>query len=55
MERNYFYIYYLTHITYKFIWTKRDEATGEWRKLHSEELHNLYSSLIVLGRSNQGE
>jgi hypothetical protein len=23
---------------------KRDEETGEWRKLHSEELHNLYSS-----------
>jgi hypothetical protein len=22
---------------------KRDEVTGEWRKLHSEELHNLYS------------
>jgi hypothetical protein len=23
---------------------KRDEATGEWIKLHNEELHNLYSS-----------
>jgi hypothetical protein len=23
---------------------KRDEVTGEWRKLHNEELHNLYSS-----------
>jgi hypothetical protein len=23
---------------------KRDEVKGEWRKLHSEELHNLYSS-----------
>jgi hypothetical protein len=23
---------------------KRDEVTGEWRKLHIEELHNLYSS-----------
>jgi hypothetical protein len=22
---------------------KRDEVTGEWRKLHKEELHNLYS------------
>jgi hypothetical protein len=21
--------------------TKRDEVTGEWRKLHSGELHNL--------------
>jgi hypothetical protein len=23
---------------------KRDEVTGGWRKLHSEELHNLYRS-----------
>jgi hypothetical protein len=22
---------------------KRDEATGEWRKLHHEELNDLYS------------
>jgi hypothetical protein len=24
--------------------TKRDEVTGEWRKLHKEELNDLYSS-----------
>jgi hypothetical protein len=23
---------------------KKDEEIGEWRKLHNEELHNLYSS-----------
>jgi hypothetical protein len=23
---------------------KRDEVTGGWRKLHNEELHDLYSS-----------
>jgi len=23
---------------------KRDEVTGEWRKLHNEELNDLYSS-----------
>jgi hypothetical protein len=23
---------------------KRDEVTGEWRKLHDEELNDLYSS-----------
>jgi hypothetical protein len=23
---------------------KKDEVTGEWRKLHSEQLHILYSS-----------
>jgi hypothetical protein len=27
---------------------KRDEGTGEWRKLHSEELHNLYSSPDII-------
>ena len=24
--------------------TRRDEVTGEWRKLHNEELNDLYSS-----------
>jgi hypothetical protein len=28
----------------KIFGPKRDEVTGEWRKLHNEELHNLYSS-----------
>jgi hypothetical protein len=27
---------------------KRDEVTGEWRKLHSEELHNLYLSPNII-------
>jgi hypothetical protein len=27
---------------------KRDEVTGEWRKLHSEELHILYSSSNII-------
>jgi hypothetical protein len=27
---------------------KRDEVTGDWRKLHSEELHNLYSSPNII-------
>ena len=26
---------------------KRDEVTGEWRKLHNEELNDLYSPNIV--------
>ena len=25
-------------------WNKMDEVTGEWRKLHNEELKGLYSS-----------
>jgi hypothetical protein len=27
---------------------KRDEATGEWIKLHNRELHNLYSSPDII-------
>jgi hypothetical protein len=27
---------------------KRDEVMGDWRKLHNEELHNLYSSPNII-------
>jgi hypothetical protein len=27
---------------------KRDEVMGDWRKLHNEELHNLYSSPYII-------
>jgi len=27
---------------------KRDEVTGEWRKLHNEELNDLYCSLSIV-------
>jgi len=27
---------------------KRDEVTGEWRKLHNEELNDLYSSTNII-------
>jgi hypothetical protein len=27
---------------------KRNEVTGEWRKLHKEELHDLYSSPSII-------
>jgi hypothetical protein len=27
---------------------KRDEVTGEWRKLHNEELHDLYSLSSII-------
>jgi hypothetical protein len=29
---------------------KREEVSGEWRKLHNEELHDLYSSQIIIKR-----
>jgi abortive infection bacteriophage resistance protein len=27
---------------------KRDEVTGDWRKLHNEEIHNLYFSPSII-------
>jgi hypothetical protein len=27
---------------------KRNEVIGDWRKLHNEELHNLYSSPSII-------
>jgi hypothetical protein len=27
---------------------RRDEVTGEWRKLHNEELRDLYSSPSII-------
>jgi hypothetical protein len=32
----------------KIFGPKRDEMTGEWRKLHNEELHDLYSSPSII-------
>jgi len=32
----------------KIFGPKRDEVTGEWRKLHSEELNDLHSSPNVV-------
>ena len=29
---------------------KRDEVTGEWRKLHNEELNDLYSHRALVGK-----
>jgi hypothetical protein len=27
---------------------KREEVVGGWRRLHNEELHNLYASLNII-------
>jgi hypothetical protein len=32
---------------------KREEVTGEWRKLHNEELHDLYSDLCQIYPSKE--
>jgi hypothetical protein len=34
---------------------KRDEVTGEWRKLHNVDLNDLTLHQILFGRSNQDE
>ena len=31
----------------KIFGPKRDEVTGEWRRLHNDELYDLYSSLNI--------
>jgi hypothetical protein len=36
-------------VLWRIFGPKRDEVTGEWRKLHNEELHDLYSSLSIIG------
>jgi hypothetical protein len=32
----------------RIFWRKRDEATGEWRRLCNEELNGLYSSPNII-------
>jgi hypothetical protein len=27
---------------------KREDVAGDWRRLHNEELHNLYTSLNII-------
>jgi hypothetical protein len=34
---------------------KRDEVTGGWRRLHNEELHNLYSSPSIIRMIKENE
>ena len=36
--------WYMNSVLRRIYGPKRDEVTGEWRKLHNEELNNLYSS-----------
>jgi hypothetical protein len=32
----------------RIFWLRRDEVTGEWRKLHNEELNDLYCSPSIV-------
>jgi len=32
----------------RILWSKRDDITGEWRKLHNEKLTDPYSSTNVI-------
>jgi hypothetical protein len=34
--------------------TKWNEVTGQWRKLHKEEIHNLYSSPNIIRQMKSG-
>jgi hypothetical protein len=34
---------------------KRDEVTGEWRKLHNEKLHNMYSYPDIIRQVKENE
>jgi hypothetical protein len=36
------------------IFGPKDEGTGSWRKLHNEELHNLYSSPDIIRMIKSG-
>jgi hypothetical protein len=39
---------YVNRVLRRIFGPKRDEVTGEWRKLHNEELRDLYSSPSII-------
>jgi hypothetical protein len=39
----------------KIFGTKRDEVTGEWRKLHNQELNDMYCSSNIVRMKNGEE
>jgi hypothetical protein len=42
------FMVYENRVLRRIFGLKGDEVTGEWRKLHNEELHNLYSSPSII-------
>ena len=39
-------------VLWRIFGPKRDEVTGEWRKLHNEEINDLYSSTNICSGDN---
>jgi len=37
-----------SRVLWRLLGLKRDEVTGEWRKLHNEELNDLYCSPTII-------
>jgi hypothetical protein len=44
----YFWLHIYGLLLRRIFGPKRDGVTGEWRKMHKEELHNLYSSPSII-------
>jgi hypothetical protein len=36
-----------TRVLSRIFWTKKDEVTGEWKRLRDEKLHGLYPPSII--------
>jgi hypothetical protein len=39
---------YVNRVLRRIFGPKRNEVMGEWRKMHNEELHSLYSSPNII-------
>jgi hypothetical protein len=48
LKENFFPLLLIIKVLRRIFGPKRDEVTGEWRTLHSGELHNLYSSPDII-------
>ena len=44
ISRHFIFTEYVKFTMRRLFWPRRDEVTGEWKRLHNEELNDLYSS-----------